>query len=129
MNIVIPVSPGELIDRITILEIKAERLRAPDRRAHVTHELDLLRSALRGAALPQPEIGGLSEGLGAINRQLWQVEDSLREREDRQDFGPTFISLARSVYRLNDERARLKRLINETCGSALREEKLYAEYR
>jgi hypothetical protein len=128
VNISIPVSPGDLLDRITILEIKLERIEVADRRAHVAHELDLLRQAASQAGLPRAALRPLIAALAAVNRELWQVEDSIRDRERQRDFGPDFIALARSVYRKNDERARLKRAINEACGSELREEKLYQPY-
>jgi Family of unknown function (DUF6165) len=128
MSITIPVSPGDLVDRITILEIKSEQIRAPEARHHVTHELDLLRRALGRARLSLRDISPLVEALGGVNRELWEIEDCIRDCERRQDFGPGFVELARSVYRRNDERARLKRAINEACGSDLREEKLYVGY-
>ena len=128
MTITIPVSPGELFDRITILEIKAERLQAPQARRHVTAELALLRAAQERAALDPGPLSALRRALAAVNRELWEIEDSIRDHERSQDFGPRFVALARSVYLRNDERARLKRQINQVCGSTLMEEKLYHRY-
>ena len=121
----IPVSIGELVDKITILEIKLEQLQG-DALEHVQRELGLLREVLAAAALvidPQ-----LWRELAAINRSLWRIEDDIRELERLGSFGDAFIALARSVYRSNDRRAQLKRLINEQHGSLIVEEKGYAPY-
>ena len=128
MTITIPISPGELIDRVTILEIKVERLRHEERLRNVATELALLRGALETARLPGERISTLAADLGRVNRDLWEIEDSLRDCERRRDFGPAFITLARAVYHRNDERARLKRAINDICGSDLKEEKVYPMY-
>ena len=121
----IPVSIGELVDKITILEIKLEQLQG-DALEHVQRELGLLREVLAAAALvidPQ-----LWRELAAINRSLWRIEDDIRELERLGSFGDAFIALARSVYRSNDRRAQLKRLINEQHGSLIVEVKGYAPY-
>ncbi len=123
--ILAPISLGELIDKITILELKNERLRGPAL-ANVQRERDALRQTL--AAQPGSVDPALVEALHRTNAALWEVEDALREHERRQDFGASFVELARSVYRLNDARASLKKRINLAAGSLLVEEKSYAAY-
>jgi Flp pilus assembly protein TadD len=123
--ILAPVSLGELVDKITILQIKEERLRG-DALANVRLELSALRRTLAGLKLAiEPE---LVEALRQTNERLWRIEDDIREQERRQAFGERFVELARSVYQENDRRADLKRRINTTYGSALIEEKSYAAY-
>ena len=123
--ILVPVSLGELVDKITILQIKEERL-AGDALTNVRQELAALRHALAGLKLAiDPE---LVEALQQTNERLWRIEDAIREQERRQDFGERFVELARSVYQENDRRAALKRRINTSYGSALIEEKSYATY-
>jgi Flp pilus assembly protein TadD len=124
----VEVAPGELIDKITILEIKAERLTDPDRLGNVRTDLVALRAARTGAVPPSPRLAKLTADLREVNAALWRIEDDIRVCERRQDFGPRFIELARSVYRTNDRRAALKRQINELLGSGLVEEKSYAAY-
>jgi hypothetical protein len=121
----IPVSWGELLDKIAILTIKASRLSAPEARANVRHELDLLQRAARAAPQALPEH---QAGLLAVNTRLWHIEDSIRRHEAAADFGPAFVALARAIYRENDERARIKRDINRRLGSPLVEEKQYTAY-
>ena len=122
MLIQIPFSVGELVDKITILNIKARRLNgvALD---HVLQELDLLEKALNesGVELKRQE----REELEEVNEKLWRIEEAIRDQEAKQSFGADFIALARSVYQRNDERAALKRAINYRCGSTLIEEKSY----
>lgn len=126
--VTIEVSPGELIDRITILELKSERLTDPAALTVVRAELAGLR-AVRDRAVPgSAELDGLAGELWSVNAALWEIEDGVRLCEKEQDFGPRFVELARSVYRLNDRRALLKRQVNSLLGSALREEKGYAAY-
>lgn len=128
VGVMIEISPGELIDRITILELKAERLASAAARANVAAELAGLVAA-RDAALPACESAdALSEVLAAVNADLWTVEDDLRACEARGDFGAGFVALARSVYRLNDRRAALKRDLNDLFGARLREEKSHPRY-
>jgi hypothetical protein len=122
--ILIPVSVGELLDKIIILEIKAERLHDPAQLANVQRELVALKRIERTLG-PAHDLAPTITGLKAVNRQLWDIEDQIRECEARRDFGKRFVELARSIYRLNDERARLKKAINVTSGSALVEEKSY----
>jgi hypothetical protein len=121
-----PVSWGELIDKITILEIKAERLRAPAAQANAAHELALLREVLTVAPAG---LAALRTELAAVNRRLWDIEDDIRRKEAAQAFDAEFIALARAVYRNNDERSRLKRAINQLLGSGIIEEKQYVGYR
>jgi len=123
-----PVSIGELIDKVTILEIKAQKIADADKRAAVMKELNFLNAVDLGAAARGSEVLALKEGLRQVNETLWTVEDDLRACEHASDFGPRFIELARSVYRTNDRRAELKRQINVLCGSALTEVKLHPTY-
>ena len=121
----IPASIGEVIDKITILELKAARL-SGERLANVERERELLVGCLEAANLAIAE--ELVDELRQINAQLWTIEDDIRELESRQEFGDAFIALARAVYVTNDARAAMKRRINERHGSALVEEKLYVDY-
>ena len=126
--VTIPVSPGELIDKITILEIKSARLKDPAKRFNVRAELALLIQA-RDRALPAPaRLDELTDALREVNKDLWAIEDDLRACEARADFGPGFVAMARAVYRLNDSRAALKREINLLLGSGLIEEKSHPDY-
>jgi hypothetical protein len=125
----VPVSWGELIDKITILEIKAERLRVPAALANVAHELGLLRDVLADLADAPPGLAALHGELVAVNRRLWDIENDIRRKEAEQAFDAGFIELARAVYRSNDERSRIKRAINELLGSDIIEEKQYVGYR
>ena len=120
----VPVSWGELLDKIAILEIKCQRLRAPEALANAARELAALRPAADTAAVPRE----LTAALAAVNQRLWTIEDRIREKEAAGDFGPEFVALARSVYRENDERGRIKRAINTLLGSGLVEEKQYSAY-
>ena len=122
----IPVSWGELIDKITILEIKSERLRAEGALANVRYELALLRSLAAPVLETRPVVADTKTALRTVNERLWNVEDRLRELEAESDFGTEFIALARSVYRNNDERAALKRNINDAVPCGIVEEKSYA---
>lgn len=128
-GVTIEISPGEAVDRLTILEIKTVRIDDPVKRANCRHELDLLTAAWRQAAYPEAEIGHLRAALKAVNERLWVIEDQLRDCEREDCFGGEFIALARAVYHENDARAALKRQINEALGSTLVEEKSYREYR
>ena len=128
-TLLIPVAAGELIDKITILRIKADRLLRPQALENVRRELRALEAVLNeaGPALSVDDVISLTDSLQAINIQLWDVEDALWLLEADQNFDQEFIALARSVYQLNDQRAALKRQINEACGSSLLEEKSYGE--
>jgi Flp pilus assembly protein TadD len=121
-----PCSLGELIDKITILRVKAERIREKEKLDNVNRELALLERLAREDAPPCPPIELLAEKLAAVNTRLWDIEDAIRACEREGDFGPRFVALARSVYGENDVRAAIKRAINTLANSALIEEKSYA---
>jgi hypothetical protein len=125
--IMIPVSAGELIDKITILRVKAARIEAA-KRANVEKELSLLEAVAAEALSSAPGLDALAAELEAVNAALWDVEEGKRDCERRQDFGEAFVALARRVYKENDRRAAIKRRINEAAGSELVEEKSYSPY-
>ena len=128
MVLLAPTSWGELIDKITILEIKSERIADREKLANVRAELDAL-AAIRGGAGALPDgLAALTDELRVINTALWEIEDHIRDCERRQDFGAHFTGLARAVYKTNDQRAAVKRRINELLGSDLVEEKSYQPY-
>ncbi len=123
-----PIAIGELIDKITILEIKAEQFTDAAKTKNVQAELAML-CARRDQAIPRsPRLDALTAQLKAINQRLWNLEDSIRDCERRADFGPDFVAAARSIYRTNDERAAVKRQISIGFGSDVIEEKSYAPY-
>jgi len=125
MPLLAPISVGELLDKISILEIKAEALADPAKQANVMRELAAL-DALRGREVAaMPELDALFAQLQAVNRALWRIEDDIRAIERTGQFDEHFIELARSVYRTNDLRALVKRRINELTGSEIVEEKSY----
>jgi hypothetical protein len=126
--ILVEIAPGELIDKITILEIKSERIADAGKLKNVRVELQVLEAARDAAMAASPELADLTAQLKQVNEALWEIEDAIRDCERGQDFGPKFIELARSVYHSNDRRAALKRQINELLGSKLIEEKSYAAY-
>lgn len=128
MRIRIDVSPGELIDKLSILDIKMSKLEDGEKLHNVTTERDAIAPSAEGLFRQEPEIRRLFEALTGINEELWEIEDRIRHCEARGDFGPTFVELARSVYFTNDRRAAVKREINEILGSALKEEKQYVDY-
>lgn len=128
MSVLVPVSWGEVIDKITILEIKAERLTDAAKLANVTTELNEL-VAVREREFPNHRrLAILAGELKAINEKLWVIEDDIRDCERAKDFGAKFVELARAVYYTNDERAQSKRKVNDLLGSTLVEEKSYAAY-
>ena len=127
-SISVEVSPGELVDKITILEIKLKRIEDADKLANVKLEWETLCAARDEAFEPSNELERLSAELKEANERLWQIEDDIRDCERNKDFGDAFVELARSVYMTNDKRAQLKREINELLGSRLIEEKSYASY-
>ncbi len=133
MELMAPVSPGELLDKLTILEIKQDRIVDPEKRVNVIHELEVL-SALWAKASPAPDrirelgLDAMRAELKAINESLWTIEDEIRECESRKDFGAAFVDLARAVYQTNDRRAAVKKKINLALGSELVEEKSYSDY-
>lgn len=124
----VPIAPGELIDKLTILEIKRARITDPISRTHVELEYRLLHDLCSAHIDNSPELAAMRESLAATNERLWEIEDAIRECERCGDFGPDFIELARAVYRFNDQRAMLKREINLLLGSQIIEEKSYAAY-
>lgn len=123
--LVVEITPGELLDKITILEIKQARFRDRAKLVNVQKELEALCAARQRARVESAELAAQIAELKTVNERLWDVEDALRQCERDGDFGPRFIVLARSVYQLNDRRAQLKRRINECCGSPWMEEKEY----
>jgi len=125
----VPVSHGELIDKITILEIKSAHIRDTGKLANVSAELDLLNTTWRADASSKIDIAGERAQLKAVNEALWDIEDRIRLKEKAQAFDAEFVELARSVYFRNDERAAIKRAINVKLGSQLVEEKSYESYR
>jgi len=124
-----PVSYGELIDKITILEIKSQRIADPAKLANVRNELDLLNATWAAHPASKSDIRDERARLLAVNEALWEIEDEIRLKEKAQAFDAGFIELARSVYFRNDERAAVKREINVKLGSQLVEEKSYQDYR
>ncbi len=123
-----PISIGELIDKITILEIKSVHIGDPAKLANVRKELDLLNTTWAAHAASKVDITSERAQLKAVNEQLWDIEDRIRLKEKAQAFDAEFIELARSVYFRNDVRAKVKREINLKLGSALIEEKSYENY-
>ena len=128
-QIEVPVSFGELIDKITILEIKAERIDDAGKVSNVRRELDLLEATWQAHEAAAMDIGNERAELKTVNEALWDIEDHIRLKEKAQAFDDEFIRLARSVYVRNDERAAVKRAINLKLGSTLIEEKSYQDYR
>ena len=129
-NILVPVSPGELLDKITILRIKSERMQDAAKLHNVRHELELLERSWReavGAAAAQ--LAQEERDRARVNATLWDVEDRIREKERAGCFDAGFIELARAVYVTNDERAAIKKRVNEKLGSSIVEAKSYAPYR
>lgn len=124
----VPVSYGELLDKISILEIKSEHIKDADKLVNVHRELNALNDSWHRAVASKKDIQDLLKQLKAVNERLWAIEDDIRLKEARAEFDADFIQLARSVYFENDERARLKREINMKLGSALVEEKSYKNY-
>jgi len=128
MSIMAPISAGELVDKITILRVKAARIGDAAKEANVRKELAMLEVTAAEALPATPEIERLTGELAEVNCALWDIEDAKRDCERRQDFGPRFVELARSVYIENDRRAAIKRAINEAAGSDIVEEKSYQPY-
>lgn len=128
MTLRVNVSVGEFLDKMTILEIKSERIEDEDKRRNVDKELELLRKTWGESPLSQFDISTQMENLKRVNESLWDVEDQIRLKEAAQKFDHEFIQLARSVYRFNDRRAAIKRELNRILGSELTEEKSYPDY-
>jgi len=127
-DLLVPVSPGELLDKITILRIKVARMQDAGKLANVKLELSLLEDTWRAAGADK-DVSQDEHALQAVNERLWDIEDRLREKEAHQTFDRDFIELARSVYVCNDERAAIKKRVNLALGSRLVEEKSYKQYR
>ena len=124
----IPVSFGEVLDKITILEIKSERIEDTEKLRHVQAELDALNQHWQEAITEPDRVAVERRELKAVNEKLWEIEDAIREEEAAGRFGERFIELARSVYFTNDERAAIKKRVNLTLGSRFVEEKSYRDY-
>ena len=123
-----PIATGELIDKITILEIKSERITDAAKLTNVRAELTLLCRRRDAVLPPGTVLAALAARLKSINERLWELEDEIRDLERRADFGAAFVDAARAIYRTNDARAAVKREINLATGSDLIEEKSYASY-
>lgn len=128
MHLNVQTSPGEFLDKLTILEIKAERISDPAKLANVRRELEQLRVTWAASPLAGQDVARLVAELKAVNVTLWEIEDSIRSHEAGQRFDGGFVELARAVYRTNDRRAALKRELNLALGSDLLEEKSYTGY-
>jgi len=128
MSIKIELSVGELLDKISILQIKAERIVDPSKLENINKELDVLMSLWKDSAYSNNNLESETNELKAINEELWAIEDKIRDKERNRVFDKGFIELARAVYITNDKRADIKRIINSKTGSALIEEKSYSDY-
>jgi hypothetical protein len=126
--LVVQTAPGEFLDRLTILEIKAERIADPAKLANVRRELDLMRSTWDASPLAARDVAGLRAELKRVNETLWEIEDRIREHEAERRFDTEFVELARAVYRTNDRRAAIKRELNVALGSEILDEKSYRPY-
>ena len=127
-NLVIPISPGELIDKITILEIKRESILDKEKLSNINLEYMVLLETLENKIIASNEIDSLRIKLKTINKKLWDIEDQLRDLERSKTFNEDFIKLARSVYFTNDERSEIKKSINKLLNSEIVEEKSYSKY-
>jgi hypothetical protein len=128
-DVLVPVSPGELLDKITILRIKSARITDPAKVGNVRLELGLLEKTWRDSGCAAGNIATEERALHDVNERLWDVEDRIREKEAVQTFDRDFIELARAVYVYNDERAAIKKRVNLALGSRIVEEKSYQPYR
>lgn len=129
MHLLTPVSPGELLDKLTILDIKSERIKDSAKLINVERERELLEQVWRDSGLETEVVRELRSRLKAVNETLWVIEDDIRDEERSGRFGARFVELARAVYVTNDERAAIKKSINQVLGSEIVEEKSYTEYR
>ena len=125
----VPVSPGEVLDKITILRIKSARISDPAKLGNVRRELEMLERTWHDSPYGHHDVARDEAALQAVNERLWDIEDRIRDKERVQAFDAEFIALARSVYIENDERAAIKKRVNVALGSAIVEEKSYAAYR
>ena len=124
----VPVSPGEVLDKITILEIKSERISDADKLVNVKRELELLSAAWKKYVDVDDTVRAIHARLKAINEDLWEIEDDIRDKERAREFDQVFIDLARSVYVTNDRRADAKKELNLYLGSEMVEEKSYQDF-
>ena len=127
-DIQVPISPGELLDKITILRIKTARMSDPSKVANVKHELALLEKTWSDSGAAAVNLGNEEANLTHVNEKLWVIEDEIRDEERAKRFTERFIELARAVYFTNDERAAIKKRINTLSGSTIVEEKSYKQY-
>ena len=127
-NLKVPISLGELIDKITILRIKFNKINSNEAQKNIRLELEKLEQILNKTMLIDSNLKNFEIKLSNINQSLWDIEDELREKEKEKNFDKKFISLARMVYFKNDERAKIKRMINKSFGSEIVEEKSYTHY-
>lgn len=125
----VPVSPGELLDKITILRIKSARMTDPAKLANVRLELVMLERTWSASPYASVDVAADVDALQAVNERLWVIEDDIRDKERAQEFDARFVELARSVYVENDERAAIKKRINTALGSTIVEEKSYRDYK
>jgi len=128
VSIKIELSVGELLDKITILQIKAERIEDAAKLENVNKELSVLLSLWEASPYSQNDLKAQINELKAINEELWDIEDKIRDKEKQQEFDKEFVEVARSVYFTNDKRADVKKVINSKTGSELIEEKSYSDY-
>ena len=128
MQLQVPVSVGEVLDKITILQIKLAHISDANKRVNIQNELDALLPLVAGDGFTTDEMQGLMAELKSVNETLWDIEDDIREKEAAKSFDAEFIKLARAVYVTNDKRAEIKKQINLATGSALIEEKSYESY-
>jgi hypothetical protein len=128
-EIKVPISPGELLDKITILRIKSRRMTDPKKLTNVRAELEALEETWKASAYAGVDVESDVNALLGVNERLWTIEDDIRGKERAKAFDEEFVRLARAVYIENDERAAIKRRLNTTLGSSLVEEKSYAEYK
>ena len=127
-KLTVEVSAGELIDKLTILEIKLERINDPKKLENIQNEMRAIMDTVAAYIPPSTELTQLAEQLKQVNEKLWVIEDDIREKEVKKEFDQEFIALSRSVYYTNDQRGYVKRQINELLGSRLMEEKQYTRY-
>jgi hypothetical protein len=128
VHLTVKISPGEFLDKLTILEIKLERIQDPTKLENVRRELELLRADWKAAPPAAADVSRLMGELKTVNETLWEIEDRIRAKESQGAFDDEFIRLARSVYRTNDRRSAIKRALNLALRSDLVEEKSYTEY-
>ena len=127
-KIIVEVSIGELFDKISILEIKKEKIKDPKKLEFITNEHSILKKQLENNIKPDVKLDGLFQSLKEINTKLWKIEDDKRQCEKDKDFGENFIKLSRDVHFLNDDRAKIKLEINNHTGSVIKEIKEYTSY-